>query len=91
MRFLFGMSGLLATLAFAGCMKVSDMAEGTRYHLRDAGILDIDERVRLQPPGAGTTCLAMIETAGVAQVIAGALGHVADLHPARECEYRQQA
>ncbi|MGE4407935.1 DUF4823 domain-containing protein [Pseudomonas sp.] len=40
MRFLFGASWLLAVLALSGCMKVSDMAEGTRYHLRDAGILD---------------------------------------------------
>ena len=27
-------------------MKVSDMAEGTRYHLRDAGILDHSETRR---------------------------------------------
>tara|TARA_Y100001968_G_scaffold321712_1_gene356571 strand:- start:1352 stop:2068 length:717 start_codon:yes stop_codon:yes gene_type:complete len=40
MRFLLGVPGLLALLVLAGCMKVSDMAEGTRYHLRDAGVLD---------------------------------------------------
>jgi len=38
----------LALLVFAlsGCMKVSDMAEGTRYHLRDVGILDHSETHR---------------------------------------------
>ena len=38
----------LALLVFAlsGCMKVSDMAEGTRYHLRDVGILDHSETRR---------------------------------------------
>lgn len=30
----------LLLIALGGCMKISDMAEGTRYHLRDAGILD---------------------------------------------------
>nr|MBF0683745.1 DUF4823 domain-containing protein [Pseudomonas sp.] len=34
------MSAVLIMLALGGCMKVSDMAEGTRYHLRDVGILD---------------------------------------------------
>lgn len=33
-------SAVLIMLALGGCMKVSDMAEGTRYHLRDVGILD---------------------------------------------------
>ena len=46
MRFPLGVPGLLALLALAGCMKVSDMAEGTRYHLRDAGILDHSETRR---------------------------------------------
>ncbi|PTU04053.1 DUF4823 domain-containing protein, partial [Pseudomonas sp. HMWF031] len=31
---------LLAVLALGGCMNVSDMAEGTRYHMSDAGLLD---------------------------------------------------
>ncbi|WP_183165117.1 DUF4823 domain-containing protein [Azomonas macrocytogenes] len=46
----------LALLPFclAGCMNVSDMAQGTRYHLSDAGILDHSEtrrasNWRLQP------------------------------------------
>lgn len=30
----------LLLMALGGCMKVSDMAEGTRYHMRDAGLLD---------------------------------------------------
>jgi len=55
MRFLLlAVPGLLALLMLSGCMKVSDMAEGTRYHLRDAGILDHSEirrsnSWRLQP------------------------------------------
>ncbi|MHB0816898.1 DUF4823 domain-containing protein [Stutzerimonas stutzeri] len=40
------LSVVLATLALGGCMKVSDMAEGTRHHLRDAGILDHSETRR---------------------------------------------
>ncbi|MBE7374878.1 DUF4823 domain-containing protein [Pseudomonas lopnurensis] len=40
MRFLYGAPWLLTALLLTGCMKISDMAEGTRYHLRDAGILD---------------------------------------------------
>jgi len=31
---------LLALLALGGCMKVSDLADGAEYHLRDAGVLD---------------------------------------------------
>ncbi|MBC9251325.1 DUF4823 domain-containing protein [Pseudomonas alcaligenes] len=31
---------LLSLMALGGCMKVSDMAAGTEYHLRDAGVLD---------------------------------------------------
>jgi hypothetical protein len=31
---------LLAFLALGGCMKVSDLGEGARYHLSDAGLLD---------------------------------------------------
>ena len=31
---------LLALLSLAGCMKVSDLASGAEYHLRDAGFLD---------------------------------------------------
>ncbi len=31
---------LLLPLALVGCMKVSDLADGAEYHLRDAGILD---------------------------------------------------
>lgn len=46
MRFLFGAPWLLAVLVLSGCMKVSDMAEGTRYHLRDAGILDYSDTRR---------------------------------------------
>ncbi|UTW08370.1 DUF4823 domain-containing protein [Pseudomonas benzenivorans] len=30
----------LMLLAIAGCMKVSDLADGAEYHLRDAGVLD---------------------------------------------------
>ncbi|WP_439888177.1 DUF4823 domain-containing protein [Pseudomonas sp. MBLB4123] len=30
----------LALLALGGCMKVSDLADGAEYHLRDAGVLD---------------------------------------------------
>ncbi len=40
------LSVLVAVVLLAGCMKVSDMAEGTRYHLRDAGILDHSETRR---------------------------------------------
>ena len=35
-----------AALMLGGCMNVSDMAEGTRYHLRDAGVLDHSKMVR---------------------------------------------
>jgi hypothetical protein len=31
---------LLVSFVLGGCMKVSDMAAGTEYHLRDAGLLD---------------------------------------------------
>lgn len=45
---------LLALLSLAGCMNVSDMGEGARYHLSDAGVLDHSEtrrstNFRLQP------------------------------------------
>jgi preprotein translocase subunit Sec61beta len=45
---------LLVFSALAGCMGVSDLAEGTRYHLGDAGLLDHSEtrrinNLRLQP------------------------------------------
>ncbi|WJM96161.1 DUF4823 domain-containing protein [Pseudomonas defluvii] len=45
---------LLALTALSGCMNVSDMGEGTRYHLSDAGLLDHSETrrsmsLRLQP------------------------------------------
>lgn len=40
---------VLGALTLAGCMKVSDMAEGTRYHLRDAGILDHSQTRRASP------------------------------------------
>ncbi|PWB35894.1 DUF4823 domain-containing protein [Pseudomonas sp. SDI] len=44
----------LALLALGGCMNVSDMGEGARYHLSDAGLLDHSETrrsmsLRLQP------------------------------------------
>ena len=40
------LSVVLVMLALSGCMRISDMAEGTRYHLRDAGILDHSETRR---------------------------------------------
>ncbi|CAI8971792.1 DUF4823 domain-containing protein [Pseudomonas sp. IT-P294] len=45
---------LLAVLALGGCMNVSDMAEGTRYHMSDAGLLDHSDNhrsnnLRIQP------------------------------------------
>ncbi|EJM09345.1 hypothetical protein PMI21_05623 [Pseudomonas sp. GM18] len=45
---------LLAVLALGGCMNVSDMAEGTRYHMSDAGLLDHSDsrrvnNIRIQP------------------------------------------
>lgn len=40
------LSFVLVMLALNGCMNISDMAEGTRYHLRDAGILDHSETRR---------------------------------------------
>ena len=45
---------LLASLALGGCMTVSDMAEGTRYQMSDAGLLDHSDTrrtasVRIQP------------------------------------------
>src|SRR5690606_18337950 len=33
-------------LAMTGCVNVSDFAKGTRYHLRDAGILDYSDTRR---------------------------------------------
>ena len=38
---------LLAVLALGGCMTVSDMAEGTRYHMSDAGLLDHSDSRRV--------------------------------------------
>ena len=45
---------LLAVLALGGCMNVSDMADGTRYHMSDAGLLDHSDNhrsnnLRIQP------------------------------------------
>ena len=45
---------LLTFMALGGCMKVSDLGEGARYHLSDAGILDHSDTrrtssSRLQP------------------------------------------
>lgn len=45
---------LLALTALGGCMNVSDMGEGVRYHMSDAGLLDHSDTrrslsVRLQP------------------------------------------
>ncbi|CDF92614.1 DUF4823 domain-containing protein [Pseudomonas corrugata] len=45
---------LLAVLALAGCMNVSDMGEGVRYHMSDAGLLDHSDsrrvnNLRIQP------------------------------------------
>ncbi|KAA0944627.1 MULTISPECIES: DUF4823 domain-containing protein [unclassified Pseudomonas] len=45
---------LLASLALGGCMTVSDMAEGTRYQMSDAGLLDHSNTrrsnsIRIQP------------------------------------------
>ena len=45
---------LLASFALGGCMTVSDMAEGTRYQMSDAGLLDHSDTrrsnsVRIQP------------------------------------------
>ena len=49
-----GLIMLVALLALGGCMNVSDMGEGVRYHLSDAGLLDHSDTsrtlsVRLQP------------------------------------------
>ncbi len=45
---------LLAVLALGGCMNVSDMGEGVRYHMSDAGLLDHSDsrrvnNLRIQP------------------------------------------
>ncbi|WP_277052752.1 DUF4823 domain-containing protein [Zestomonas thermotolerans] len=40
---------LLGMLMLGGCMKVSDMAESTRYHLSDAGLLDHSDTRRASP------------------------------------------
>ncbi|MCM2460403.1 DUF4823 domain-containing protein [Pseudomonas sp. CG7] len=45
---------LLAVLVLGGCMNVSDMGEGVRYHMSDAGLLDHSEsrrvnNLRIQP------------------------------------------
>lgn len=45
---------LLASLTLSGCMTVSDMAEGTRYQMSDAGLLDHSDTrrtasIRVQP------------------------------------------
>jgi len=37
---------LLALLALGGCMKVSDLGEGARYYMSDAGVLDHSETRR---------------------------------------------
>ncbi|MCX7080909.1 MAG: DUF4823 domain-containing protein [Pseudomonas sp.] len=45
---------LLAILALGGCMNVSDLGEGARYHMSDAGLLDHSDThrsnsLRIQP------------------------------------------
>lgn len=45
---------LLAVMALGGCMNVSDMGEGVRYHMSDAGFLDHSDsrrvnNLRIQP------------------------------------------
>lgn len=45
---------LMALMALGGCMNVSDMGEGARYHMSDAGLLDHSDTqrsmsLRLQP------------------------------------------
>lgn len=45
---------LLAVLVLGGCMNVSDMGEGVRYHMSDAGLLDHSDsrrvnNLRIQP------------------------------------------
>ncbi|MFQ6559514.1 DUF4823 domain-containing protein [Pseudomonas sp. Lb2C1-1] len=45
---------LLVVLALGGCMNVSDMGEGVRYHMSDAGLLDHSDsrrvnNLRIQP------------------------------------------
>ncbi|WP_175653632.1 DUF4823 domain-containing protein [Pseudomonas sp. Marseille-P9899] len=45
---------LIALMALGGCMNVSDMGEGARYHMSDAGLLDHSDTqrsmsLRLQP------------------------------------------
>ncbi|CAD5109020.1 DUF4823 domain-containing protein [Zestomonas carbonaria] len=40
---------LWMALALGGCMKISDMADSTRYHLSDAGLLDHSETRRASP------------------------------------------
>ncbi|MBU6959159.1 DUF4823 domain-containing protein [Pseudomonas sp. CVAP len=45
---------LLAFLALGGCMNVSDMGEGVRYHMSDSGLLDHSDshrvnNLRIQP------------------------------------------
>ncbi|VVO39899.1 DUF4823 domain-containing protein [Pseudomonas fluorescens] len=45
---------LLAFFALGGCMKVSDLGEGARYHMSDAGLLDHSDTrrsnsIRIQP------------------------------------------
>ena len=37
---------LLALMALGGCMKVSDMGEGVRYQMSDAGLLDHSNTTR---------------------------------------------
>jgi preprotein translocase subunit Sec61beta len=60
---------LLAVLALGGCMNVSDMAEGTRYQMSDAGLLDHSDsrRVNLRiQPDSFIYCPGRIRTAGQA-------------------------
>lgn len=38
---------VLVLLALGGCMKVSDLADGAEYHLRDAGVLDHGQTERM--------------------------------------------
>src|SRR3979490_562307 len=38
---------LLAFLAMSGCMKVSDLGEGARYQMSDAGLLDHSDTRRI--------------------------------------------
>ena len=58
-----------------------------RYEM---ALSDIDEGVLLQTPRGHALCTAVVEKPGIAQVVLGAAGQIADLHAPGQAQQRHQ-